>query len=76
MAELVECQSGFTYAEKPTALTWLGQRLIISRILSQRRTPQGKWFRVYTADGQYFELFYFESVSESISDQEWQIHPL
>ena len=27
MTELVECHSGFSYAEKPVALTWEGQRL-------------------------------------------------
>jgi len=27
MAELVECHSGFTYADKPVALTWEGRRL-------------------------------------------------
>ena len=29
MGELVECHSGFTYADKPVALTWEGRRLEI-----------------------------------------------
>jgi hypothetical protein len=74
MADIVECHSGSTYAERPTALTWQGQRLIIAEILSQGRTPQTKWFRVSTADGQFFELSYFETAKERPSEYKWQIH--
>jgi hypothetical protein len=73
MTDIVECHSGFTYAERPTALTWQGQRLIIAEILSQARTPQVKWFRVRTMDGQLFELSYIDATDENLSDHEWQI---
>jgi hypothetical protein len=74
MTDIVECHSGSTYAERPTALTWQGQRLIVAEILSQGRTPQVKWFRVRTADGQVFELSCSEVTDELSSEHEWKIH--
>jgi hypothetical protein len=60
MSEIVECHSGYAYAEKPVALTFLGQRLEVAEILAQGRTPEEKWFRVRTSDGQTFQLSYRE----------------
>jgi hypothetical protein len=74
MTDFVECHSGSAYAERPTALTWQGQRLIITEILSQGRTPQAKWFRVRTEYGQVFELSYGEAADEHPSEYKWQIH--
>ena len=68
MAEFVECHSDYTYAERPIALTWDGQRLEIVKILAQWRTPDEKHFRVRTSDGQEFELSYREAANE------WQVH--
>jgi hypothetical protein len=76
MTGLVECHSGYTYAERPTALTWQGQRYAIVEILSQGLTPQTKWFRVRTADGQSFELTYIEASGAGSSGPEWHIHQL
>jgi hypothetical protein len=73
MTDIVECHSGSSYAERPTALTWQGQRLIVAEILSQGHTPQAKWFRVRTADGQVFELVYGVAADKCLSEQEWQI---
>jgi len=70
MSAIVECHSGYDYAEKPIALTYLDQRLEITIILAQGRTPEEKWFRVRTSDGQLFRLSY-----RSASD-EWQIEKL
>ncbi len=74
MIDIVECHSGFTYTDRPTALTWQGKRLIISEILSEGRTPQIKWFRVRTADGEIFELSYIELTDKDTSEYKWQIH--
>jgi hypothetical protein len=74
MIDIVECHSGSAYAERPTALIWQGQRLIIAEILSQGRTPQAKWFRVRTEDGMAFELSCVEAADERPSEHEWQIH--
>jgi hypothetical protein len=67
MSELVECHSGFTYPDRPIALTWEGQRLEIARILAEWRTPEKIHFRVRTADSREFELEY-----SHITD-EWQV---
>jgi hypothetical protein len=70
MTEPVECYSGAQYAEKPCALNWQGQRLEISVIQAEWRTPVSHYFRVKTQDGQAFELAYFDL------NNEWTIHPL
>jgi hypothetical protein len=63
----VESHSGYTYAERPTAVIWEGQRLPVAEILERRRAPSGPQFRVRTQDDQVFELFYQEA-----SDQ-WSV---
>ena len=70
MSELVECHSGFAYADRPLALTWEGRRLEITRILAEWRTPQENHFRVRTSDGREFELAYSQTMDE------WQIKNL
>ncbi len=70
MSELVECLSGYTYAEKPMALTWEAKRLEIAEILAEWRTPQAKHFRVRVCDGQTFELSWCETALD------WQIRKL
>lgn len=64
MSDLVECHSGYEYGERPTALTWQGQRLEISEILERWRIPGARCFRVQTIDNQIFELFYGELYDE------------
>jgi hypothetical protein len=61
MSEIVECYSGSVYPERPTALHWQGQRLEIEKVLQAWHTPQGRRFRVQTADLQVFELVYQEA---------------
>jgi putative sterol carrier protein len=70
MSELVECHSGFTYADRPLALTWEGRRLEITQILAEWRTPEKNNFRVRTTEGRVFELAYNQSIDE------WQIESL
>ena len=67
MADLVECHSGFTYADRPTAFRWQGERLEVARVLQSWLTPTSKCFHVRTTDDRTFELTY-----EPDSDQ-WQI---
>ena len=64
MGEIVECYSGFTYAERPVALTWEDQHLEIQRILAEWRTPEQNWFRVRTTDNREFELAYSHATDE------------
>jgi hypothetical protein len=65
---LVECHSGFTYAERPIALWWQGERLEIAAVEAQWRIPGGRRFQVRTHDDRLFELFYGELYDE------WRIH--
>jgi hypothetical protein len=67
LSDAVECQSGAGYAERPKALVWQGQRLVVQQVLDRWRLPQGSGFRVLTCDGQVFELFYDEL------DDGWQV---
>lgn len=66
--QIVECHSGFEYAERPVALVWQGVRLEIEQIEAAWRIPGAKRFRVRTTDGQVFELFYGELYDE------WRIY--
>jgi len=65
----VECRSGTTYAERPTALYWEGDRLEVEEILAQWRTPRGRVFRVLVTAGRIFELAYEEAVDR------WMVNP-
>ena len=79
MGSLVECLSGFTYADRPVALTWQGRRLEIIAIRAEWRSPEGKHFRVSTKDGLEFELSYCETdqkTPEGTSGNQWQITQL
>ncbi len=63
----VICHSGYTYAERPTAIEMDGSSLEIDEILSQAITPKGRFFKVKMSDGRILDLEYDESRDE------WQI---
>ncbi len=62
--DLVECHSGYMYAERPVSLMWEGERLEITDIQARWRIPGGIRFRVSVEDGRVFELFYGELYDE------------
>ena len=64
MTAQVECHSGYEYAERPQAFQWEGQRLEISEITAEWRTPLSHCFRVCASDGRCFELSYQEIEDE------------
>jgi hypothetical protein len=64
MSLLVECYSGYAYAERPVAFVWQGRRYKVERVLKQWRAPEGPGFRVITHEGAQFELLYNESTQE------------
>jgi hypothetical protein len=66
----VECHSGHTYAQRPTALYWGDERLGIEEILDEWHSPNARHFKVVTVNSLIFELSYRED-----SDQ-WKIIPL
>lgn len=69
MTESVECHAGHDYAQRPMALHWKGQRLVIDVILAEWREPEGKGFRVLTENLAAFDLFYDQDKDE------WEIRP-
>jgi hypothetical protein len=70
VTNLVECHSGYEYAERPTAVRWDGQRLTVEQVEAEWRIPGGRCFRVRTNDGHRFELFYGELFDE------WRVNPI
>ena len=70
MPDLVECHSGYEYAERPTALWWEGERLEVAEVEATWRISGGKKFRVRTVEGRVFELLYVELYDE------WRVHAL
>lgn len=70
MYNLVVCHSGYTYAQRPTALYWQDKRLDIQEILSEWHSPNARHFKIITVNSLLFELTYQED-----SDQ-WRIIPL
>lgn len=54
----VACYSGHTYPQRPLAFEWEGRRREVASMEAEWRTPEGKGFRVTTAAGMPFELFY------------------
>jgi hypothetical protein len=61
---LVECHSGFEYADHPLAFTWQAARQEVKEVINQWRTPDGIWFKVRTQAGQVFDLNYIELKDE------------
>ena len=70
MNDQVECHSGYTYAQRPTAVYWQDERLGIEEILDEWLSPNARHFKVITVNRLLFELSYRED-----SDQ-WKIIPL
>jgi hypothetical protein len=69
-SQTVECLSSSTYAERPLAFYWQGQRLEVEEILTRWRAPLAICFRVLTRGSQrVFELRYDESADT------WLIQP-
>lgn len=70
VAGRVECYSGSEYAERPLAFFWQGERFTVQKILNHAITPQGKSFRILTADGREFSLSYDQQMDR------WKIDPV
>ncbi len=57
---IVECHSGYAYAERPIAFYWEGTRLEVELIETEWRIPDGKCFLVRARNGGHFELVFDE----------------
>lgn len=61
MELIVECYSGYTYAQEPRAFVWQGERYVVQAVERAWRTPEGPHFLVRTKEGDFFELAYEEA---------------
>jgi hypothetical protein len=66
----VICRSDHDYIGYPLAFYWQDQRLDVSEVLVQNRTPTGYSFRVATQDSGIFELVY------NLDNDQWSIQQL
>jgi hypothetical protein len=55
---VVNCHSGYAYAERPVTFHWEGERLEIRSIIAEWQTPVSKHFRISTIDERIFEIVY------------------
>ena len=58
IAAQVECHSGYTYADRPRAFKWEGERVVVEVVESEWQTPKYKHFIVRSEQNQLFELIY------------------
>jgi hypothetical protein len=63
----VECHSGHTYAQRPTAFIWQEKRHQVDKIIAEWHQPEGKFFQVQTPEGQQFTLTF------KIEEDRWTI---
>jgi hypothetical protein len=60
MQTLVECHSEYQYAERPIAFSWEGERVVVTEIVVQWRSPRGVHFKVLSDTQGIFDLSYLE----------------
>ena len=63
----VDCLSGYTYADRPIAVYWEGERHRVLEILSRWRTPEELGYGVRTEGDLSFILHYH------LSEDIWQV---
>jgi hypothetical protein len=57
----VQCNSEYTYAQKPISLIWEGKTLDNLTIRKSWKSPQGPIFEVQTEDQRVIQLIYLEN---------------
>jgi hypothetical protein len=70
MSDRVICRSDHAYIGDPLAFYWQDQRLEVSEVLLQNRTPTGYTFRVRTVESGIFELRY------DLDTDQWSVEQL
>jgi len=66
----VQCHSGYEYAQRPVVFQWEEKKLVVSRVIGEWKTPDGKLFRVLTKGDQVFDLLYNTMEDEWITQQQ------
>jgi putative sterol carrier protein len=64
MNPLVECHSGYEYAERPTAFWVEDVRHEVSRIVKEWNDPNGKHFLVENETGDLYQLDHLSETSD------------
>jgi hypothetical protein len=67
LSKLVECHSGYLYAQRPTLFYWQGEKKLVEAVLDQWLTPTHRSFRVITPDQQIFELHF------QLDIEDWEV---
>ncbi len=70
MPDQVICRSDHDYIGDPLAFYWQDQRLEVTEVLVQSRTPAGYSFRVRTAESGIFELNF------DLNTDQWSVYQL
>lgn len=70
MRDPVEMRSDHDYIGRPLAFTWHNERLEVTQVLLQSRTPQGYTFKVLNEREGTFEL------SFDLSTDQWSVEQL
>jgi hypothetical protein len=70
MDVVVECHSGYTYADRPKAMYLNHAWHKVKEIITEWQTPEGKHFRLITKDENSYELIY------DIANDRWTCHQL
>ena len=70
MGDRVEIRSDHDYLGRPLAFYWQDERLEVTEVLAQTRSPHGCLFRVRGKDAGVFELFY------DADTDEWSVQPI
>ncbi|HSB65479.1 MAG TPA: hypothetical protein VLD65_02820 [Anaerolineales bacterium] len=70
MTDRVICRSDHDYIGYPIAFYWLDQRLEVTELLLQNRTPKGYLFKVHNERFGDFELTY------DLHTDQWSVHQL
>ena len=67
---IVECYSGYIYAERPMSFVWQGVKYNIETIENEWLEPGERHFQVRTGDNKLFQLCY------NMGEQQWSLTEL
>ena len=70
MPDVVEMRSDHDYIDRPLAFTWHNERLEVTEVLLQSRTPLGYTFEVRNEKQGVFELNY------DLTTDQWSVEQL
>jgi hypothetical protein len=69
LQDQVICYSGYKYAQRPSEIIYVGERIKVNQIETEWNSPSGMMFIVNTRDGRKFRCNYDEF------EDCWQVFP-